>query len=161
MPISLVVAMDKNRLIGSNGKMPWRLPADTRYFRNLTMHHTVVMGRKTYESLNGKPLVGRRNIVLTRQTLPSSPAVITVSSLKDAYALATSHEIFVIGGAEVYRQALPHATRVYATLIDHVFEGDTYFPELAMDEWRERSRYDYVPDKDNLYPYAFVVYERR
>ena len=159
MPLlSLVAAMARNRVIGRENRLPWRLPGDLKRFRRLTMGAPVVMGRKTYESI-GRPLPGRRNIVVTRQRGLSWPGCATAHSLADALALSgDAAETFVIGGAELYRDALPLADRLYLTLIDADWEGDVHFPEVDFSAWRECAREPGAADSE--FSYDFVTYER-
>lgn len=161
--ISLIVAMDKNRLIGVNGRLPWRLPDDMKWFREQTMGKPVVMGRKTYESIPDRfrPLPGRRNIVLTRSDNYEIEGVTAVHTIEAALAAAGDvEEIVVIGGAELYAQLLPMADRLYLTLIDAEFEGDAYFPEFDLAQWREISRQEHPADDRHDYPFTWLVLER-
>ena len=133
--ISLIVAMTSNRIVGRAGKLPWHITEDLRRFKQLTTGHTIVMGRKTYESI-GRALPGRNSIVITRQADFSPTGVQTVHDLEDALRLAADDdEIFVIGGAQIYELALPYAERLYVTLVNANIEGDTVFPEINWDEW--------------------------
>lgn len=156
--ISLIVAYSKNRVIGNNGKLPWegKMPADVRYFRAMTEGKTVIMGRTTYESI-GRALPKRQNIVLSRTPFQAT-GITVVNNLEDAYALATN-EIMVIGGGQVYREALSTADVVYATEIDVNVEGDVTFPELGP-EWVETYREDHAADEANVYAYSFVTYTK-
>jgi dihydrofolate reductase len=159
--VSLVVAMAKNRVIGANNTLPWHLPADLKHFKALTMGHHMVMGRKTYESI-GKPLPGRTSVVVSRNEGYSAPGVIVVNSLKAAIsACGNDEEIYVIGGAELYRQALGLADRIYLTEIDADIPGDAHFTEFDSKLWQETGRVSHSPDEKNLYPYHFVVYDRK
>ncbi|OGZ00162.1 MAG: dihydrofolate reductase [Candidatus Liptonbacteria bacterium RIFCSPLOWO2_01_FULL_52_25] len=157
--ISIIVAMGKNRVIGNGGNIPWRLPADLKHFKEATMGHAVVMGRKTYESI-GKPLPGRTNIVITWQKDYAAPGCVTAASLNEAFKKAGVGEVFVIGGAEIYREAMPRVDKLYVTLIDRDFEGDAYFPEIDPNEWRVSSRKEGATDEKNPYPYSFLTFER-
>jgi dihydrofolate reductase len=158
--ISLVFAMGRNRVIGSNNSMPWRLPADLAYFKDLTMGSTVVMGRKTFESI-GKPLKGRKNIVLTRDRRYIQDGCFIAHSLEEVLDMTKGEqETFVIGGAEVYSMFLPYAKKLYMTYIDHEFQGDTYFPEIDYDEWKLVSKVMGEKNEKNPYHYFFQVYER-
>ncbi|MER1987552.1 MAG: dihydrofolate reductase [Solibacillus sp.] len=131
--ISLIVAHDKNRVIGYENDMPWHLPGDLQYFKEMTMGKPILMGRKTFESI-GRPLPGRRNIVITRNDAYDAEGIETAPSLEAALALVRdAEEIMVIGGEQIFTQALPLAEKLYITLIDHEFVGDTYFP--AYDGW--------------------------
>ncbi|WP_018467535.1 dihydrofolate reductase [Calidithermus timidus] len=165
--LSLVVAMAENRVIGRGNALPWRLPGDLKRFRRLTMGHPVIMGRKTYESI-GKPLPGRTNIVVTRTPGYSAPGCTVVGSLEAALKAADGaphqppehRETFVIGGAELYAQALPLARRIHLTLVHAELEGDAFFPEFDLGEWRELSRECHEADGQHPYAYSFVTLER-
>ena len=157
--LSLVAAIARNRVIGIGGRLPWHLPEDLRRFKRLTMGAPVIMGRRTHESI-GRPLPGRRNIVVTRQTAAHWAGCAVAPSLAAALALgADAPEAFVIGGAALYAEALPHASRLYLTLIDAAYDGDTWFPEFAAAAWREVSREPGIGASG--LPYSFVTYERR
>lgn len=159
--LSIIVAMARNRVIGKNNTLPWHLPADLKHFKELTMGHHIVMGRKTYESI-GKPLPGRTSVVVTRNPDYSMPSVITVNSLEAAIsACGDDAEIFVIGGAELYLQAITFADRIYLTEIDADIPGDTHFTELNRELWRESGRSSHAPDENNAYPHDFVIYDRK
>jgi dihydrofolate reductase len=136
------------------------MPADMRRFREITMGKAVVMGRETYASI-GKPLTGRCNIVLTRNTAFEAEGCTVTHSIKAAMEAAGEGEIMVIGGGQVYAQLLPLADRIYLTLIDAEFEGDSYFPRIDMAVWREVSREIFAADDENPYNYAFIVLDRR
>ncbi len=158
--VSLIVAADENNLIGLNNRLPWHLPADMKHFKQITMGKPVLMGRKTMESV-GRPLPGRRSIVLTRQPGFAAQGCEVAAGLDQALLLAEGvEEIMVIGGAEVYAQALSRASRIYLTRVHSRFEGDTHFPELNPASWREISREPHEPDDKNLWPYSFIVLER-
>ena len=153
--------MARNRVIGINNTLPWRLPADLKHFKALTMGHHIIMGRKTYESI-GKPLPGRTSVVVTRNADYAPPDVVVVNSLEAAIAACGSdEEIFVIGGAELYRQAIAFADRIYLTEIDADISGDAHFTELDRKLWQETGRVSHTPDEKNAYPYHFVVYDRK
>lgn len=156
--ISIIVAMGKNRTIGKNGAIPWKLPADVRHFKETTMGHAVVMGRKTHESI-GKALPGRKNIVITRQQDYSVPECIVVHSLDEALQTA-KEDVFVIGGEEIYREAMLRADKLYVTLIDQNFDGDARFPEIDTSIWHIVDRKEGVVDEKNLYPHRFLMFER-
>lgn len=158
--VSLIAALGRNRVIGRGRDVPWRLPADLKRFKQITMGHSVIMGRKTHASI-GRPLSGRRNIVLTRDDDHSTPGCERARSLDEALALAGDGEVFVIGGGDVYEQALPKADRLYLTMIDLAPEGDVRFPEIDAADWREVERVEGVVDAVNPHPHAFVVLERR
>jgi dihydrofolate reductase len=161
--ISFVVAMDRNRLIGADGGLPWRLPDDMKHFRQVTMGKPVLMGRKTYESIPDRfrPLSGRTNIILTRQVGYDAPDCLVVHSLAEAVtAGAGQSELMVIGGAQLYEQLLPMANRLYLTLVDGEFKGDVFFPCLDMTQWREVSRQDHGRDDRHPVPFTFLLLER-
>lgn len=159
--ISLIVAMDRNRLIGAHNRLPWRLPADLKYFKSITMGKAILMGRKTYESI-GRPLPGRTNIVVTREPNYQAPGCIVVHSIDEALARPEcGDEVMVIGGASFYEQILPRADRIYLTLIDAECAGDTYFPSFDPNAWHEIRREDHEPDERNPYRYSFTVLERK
>ena len=152
--------MAQNRVIGRDNRLPWKLPADLHYFRRVTFGKPVVMGRKTFESI-GKPLDGRVNIVVTRDPDYQTPGCIIAHSLKDALsAAAGAAEIMIIGGANIYSQALSIADRIYLTLIRQDIAGDTVFPPIDHAIWRETERTDCEPDPKNPYPYSFIVLQR-
>lgn len=152
--------MDCNRLIGRGDELPWRLPADLRHFKLLTMGRPILMGRRTWESL-GRPLPGRHNIVLTRDQAFTSEGCSIVHSVDEALATAGAvEEIMVIGGAVLYAEMLPKAERMQLTLIDAVFEGDVFFPPYDEREWREVACELNEPDEKNPHRYRFVTLER-
>jgi dihydrofolate reductase len=162
--VALVAALARNRVIGRRNELPWRLPEDLRRFRTLTMGHPVVMGRKTHESILGaigRPLPGRLSIVVTRSANYAAPGCVVATSLEAALSAAgPAEDIFVIGGAEIYRAALAHADRLHLTEIDADYEGDARFPALPPDRWREVSRESRVHGAEFPHDHAFVVYER-
>lgn len=148
-------------MIGVDNRLPWRLPADMKHFRALTLGKAVLMGRKTFESI-GKPLAGRTNIVVSRDRGFRPEGVRVAHSIEEALALARDQdEIMVIGGASFYAQLLPRAQRLYLTEIHHDFAGDAFFPAWQSEEWRETARDDHAPDDGNPYPYSFITLERR
>ena len=158
--IALIAAMAENRIIGRENRLPWRLPADLRRFKSLTMGKPVIMGRKTYESI-GKPLPGRSNIVVTRDPDYRAPGCQVVHSLEQALEAGAGHaEVMVIGGAELYRQALGRAQRMYLTLVRAEVEGDTLFPDIEPQQWRELERESHRADEKNQYDYDFVTLQR-
>lgn len=161
MRLSLIAAVARNRTIGADGRLPWRLPDDMAWFKRWTMGHHVVMGRKTWESLR-KPLVGRENMVLTRRPHYVAPGATTFSTLESAMAHAEragETELMVIGGADVYAAALPLADRLYLTWIHHEVEGDREFPVLE-GSWVECSREEHPADALHAFPFALCVLER-
>jgi dihydrofolate reductase len=158
--ISVIAALAKNRVIGIENRLPWRLPEDLAHFKALTLGHPVVMGRKTFESL-GRPLPGRTNIVVTRNPGYRQPGCHVVDSIPAALALArNADEIFFIGGAELYAQVMPLADRLYLTEVDLEPEGDAWFPEYERSAFHERSRESHVGEKGDRLRFDFVVYER-
>jgi dihydrofolate reductase len=160
MKISIVVAMAVNRVIGHENRLPWHLPADLKYFKQLTMGKPILMGRKTFESI-GRPLPGRTNIVITRNESYTAEGCVVVHSIEAALkAAADSEEVMVIGGAEFYRQVLPYAGTLYITRVTGEFEGDTFFPELDDAEWHEVERSDFEADEKNPHAYSFVRLDR-
>ena len=159
--ISIVVAISANNAIGKNNQLLWHLPADLKHFKNITSGHTIIMGRKTYDSI-GKPLPNRRNIVITRQKDLTIEGIDVANSLEEALSLCnTKEEVFVIGGAEIYRQALPLCNKIYLTRVHQNFDADTFFPELDHYTWKEISKEDYLPDEKNKFAYTFSTLERR
>jgi dihydrofolate reductase len=163
MRISLIVAMTRNHVIGRGGTMPWHLPADLQRFKQLTMDKPIIMGRKTFEALGGI-LPGRRHIVISRRQDYQAPDAEVVKSLDAALAAAQKakpREAFVIGGSEIFREALPRADRLYMTLIDADIEGDTCFPTLKPSDWQEAERATRAPDDKNPHPLTFVTLIKR
>ena len=160
MNIYIVVAIAANNAIGKNNQLLWHLPNDLKHFKEITTGHTVIMGRKTYDSV-GKPLPKRRNIVITRQSI-AVPGCEVANSLQQAIELGkTDGDVYIIGGAEIYKQALPQTDVLYLTIVHQAFEADTFFPEINLDEWLEMSREDYQPDAKNPLPYSFITLRRR
>ena len=158
--LSLIVAMDDNRLIGSNNDLPWQLPADLAFFKRTTMGKPIVMGRKTFVSI-GRPLPGRRNIVITRDSSFSAEGCEIVNGIREALSLCSDmEEIMLIGGASLYQQTIDQAKRLYITRIHHSFEGDTWFPEFDLNEWEQTSREDHEADISNPYAYSFLKFVR-
>ncbi len=190
MKVALVVAMTPERVIGRDGALPWRLPADLRHFKRLTLGHAVIMGRRTFESI-GKPLVGRTNIVLTRQAGFVAPGCIVVGSVEAALAAARSaastetlavrdfafksaaaesgidaivsepDEIMVIGGGEIYELFFPRAERLYVTWVQDAIDGNTRFPAFEASLWRETKHLEHLADERNPVPLRFSVFERQ
>ncbi|TVP45166.1 MAG: dihydrofolate reductase [Halomonas sp.] len=165
VPVSMVVAMAKNRVIGVDGKLPWYLPEDLKFFKRITQAKPLVMGRKTFTSI-GKPLPNRLNVVVTRDEAFAHDGVRVCHDLPAALALADQHatieaaeEIMVMGGGEIYRQALPFAQRLYITEVDVDVEGDATFPEIDLQVWSEVQRVAGQPAQGQP-NYDFVVYER-
>lgn len=162
MMISLVVAAASNNAIGKNGKMPWYLPNDMRYFKNVTWGMPVIMGRKTFESL-GKALPGRKNIVISRQPGWKAEGVVTVKNIEDGLFVAKetdAKEIMVIGGGEIYRTLMEKAGRIYLTRVETEPEADTFFPAIDPKQWWLVSQKDHKADEKNSFNYSFQVWER-
>lgn len=160
MNITLIVAMAENRVIGANNAMPWHLPDDLRRFRALTMGHPILMGRKTHEAI-GRPLPGRRNLVMTRDVNQTYLGCEIVGSIEAAERICQNSEsLFVIGGAELYQLFLPKADRIELTLIHREFDGDTYFPELPLPHWLEVSREDRPFDSSLGFSWSYLTLER-
>jgi dihydrofolate reductase len=164
MRVSIIVAVAENGVIGRRGKLPWRLSSDLKRFQRLTMGHTIIMGRRTWESI-GRPLPGRRMIVVTRRAdyASGTPAVKVVRSLESALRTAEAagdSEAFVIGGAELYREALPRADRLYLTRVRADVPGETVLPEVPWAGWRLTETTAHGADDSNDFPSVFEVYER-
>ncbi len=164
MRLSLIVAAAKNRVIGNNNQMPWHLPADFASFKRITTGHPIIMGRKTFESI-GRPLPGRRNIVVSRNLDFHADGVEVVASLERAISACKSQQgvddAFVIGGASLYAEALPRVDRIFLTEVDAAPEGDTIFPLLDKNQWREITRERREVDEKNIHAMEFVVLERK
>jgi dihydrofolate reductase len=166
MRLALIWAMSQNRVIGRNNALPWYLPEDLKYFKQITMGKPIIMGRKTWESI-GRPLPGRTNIVITRDPSFAAEGVKVVHSLDEAIRMAEkiclingSDEAVVMGGAEIYALALPRADRLYMTQVHAEVHGDAFFPEFDLDSWEELGREDFKASGANPYDYSFVVLER-
>jgi dihydrofolate reductase len=162
--ICIIAAVARNGIIGSGNQMPWRLPEDMKRFKQLTLGHAVIIGRRTFDSIiatSGKPLSGRDNIVVTRSREWTHSGCLSVHSLDAALAAVhQAQDAFVIGGAEIYALALPIASRLHITEIERDFEGDTFFPDFDRSRWREASRERIAPGDAGGFAYAFVEYER-
>lgn len=160
MLLSLIVAVAKDNVIGGDNKLLWHLPADLKHFKNVTMDHSIIMGRKTFESI-GKPLPGRKNIVVTRQQDYEAKGCIVVHNLQQAInGCEKEQETFIIGGADIFRQSIPAADRIYLTRIDQEFDGDVFFPELNFSEWKLVKYVKHHADEKNKYDYSFAEYQR-
>lgn len=158
MEIALIAAMAANRVIGRDNQLPWHLPEDLQHFKRLTLGHHLIMGRKTFDSI-GRPLPGRTTVIVTRQSdYVSPPGCLVANSLEQALALCVEQErVYVVGGADVYRQALVLATVMYLTEVNVIVEGDAFFPEFSLDEWRVVER---EAKQNESFEYAFVNYRR-
>lgn len=158
--ISIIVAVAKNGVIGDKNALLWHLREDMIHFRTTTSGHPVVMGRKTFDSI-GRPLPKRTNVVITRDTNLTIEGCTVVHSLEEAVALFDpSEEVFIIGGAQIYRQAMPLADRIYLTVIDKPYEGDTSFPKIDYSVWRECNREDFARGEEFEHPFSFITLER-
>ncbi|CAH0274705.1 Dihydrofolate reductase [Peribacillus sp. Bi96] len=160
--ISLIVAMDQNRVIGKNNQLPWHLPADLQYFKKVTMGHPIVMGRKTFESI-GRVLPGRENVIVTRnQDFKAEGCVVLHDILQiKTYADNSDQEVFVIGGAEIFKEILPVTDRLYITEIHETFEGDTFFPLINEKEWDKTSSIQGTMDDKNRYAHDFIILQKK
>jgi len=158
--LSIIVAMAKNRVIGADNKIPWKLSADLKRFKDITMGHHLIMGRKTWESI-GRPLPGRTTVVITRQQDYAAPGALVAASLDAAIAACgDDSEIFVIGGAQLYAAALPRADRLYLTLVDAEIAGDTRMPDFDLTQWRLHRSETHSRDGQNQYDTLFAIYDR-
>jgi dihydrofolate reductase len=178
MEIALIAAMANNRVIGINNTMPWHLPDDFAHFKRLTLNHTIIMGRKTYESI-GRPLPSRRNMVVSSNsnfsaagvevfasldaaiTAAGNPPAMPSADLDTGIAKLSTDTAFIIGGAMLYALALPMAQHLYLTLVDAEISGDTWFPEIPVAQWRELRRTHHASDPRHAYAFDFVEYARR
>lgn len=159
--ISLIAAMAENRVIGIENRLPWKLPADMKWFRENTLGKPIVMGRKTFESFGAKPLPQRTNIVITNDTHYRADGAVVVHSIEDALkAAGDTPEVMIIGGASFYTQMLPRADRIYLTIVHHTFDGDAWLPEFDANQWREARRSEHQADEKNSYDCSFLVLER-
>jgi len=163
MILSLLVAASQNNVIGKNNQLPWHLPNDLKYFKNLTWGMPILMGRKTFDSI-GKPLPGRKSIVITRNNDWRHEGVEVVHSIEEAIKKAESFgvkEIFVIGGAEIFKTSLQDADKIYLTRIHQEFDGDVYFPDVTKDEWQLTSERFCTADEKNAYDHTYQVWDRK
>ena len=159
--VSIIVAIAQNGTIGDKNALLWHIKEDMRFFRTTTSGHAVVMGRKTFESLGSRPLPKRTNIVITRQDIAFEGAL-TAHSLEEAIRMADGdEEVFIIGGAQIYREALRVADRMYITRVLHDYEGDTSFPEIDFSEWKLVSEEYHDRGEEYEYPFAFLTYDRK
>jgi len=159
--ISFLVAMDQNKVIGRNNQLPWHLPEDLKYFKKVTMGHPIAMGRKTHDSI-GRILPGRENIIITRNSDYKCEGCLVFYSIEDfvRYCKESNDEIFVIGGAEVFKETFDYVDRLYITCIHEKFEGDTFFPNFDTNAWKLISLEKGIKDQKNPYDYDFRMYER-
>lgn len=164
MIVSIIVAAAANNAIGKNNQLLWHLPRDMKFFKNTTWALPVVMGRKTFESMGGRALPGRKNIVITRQAGWSADAVLTASGLKEAIAMARDmdvKEIFVIGGGEIYKEAITLADKIYMTRVHAEIAGDVFFPVIPDNEWTLLADSHNPADEKHAYSYSFQLWERK
>ncbi|WP_174613558.1 dihydrofolate reductase [Virgibacillus ihumii] len=160
--ISLLVAMDKNKTIGLNNDLPWHIPNDLKFFKEKSTGNTIIMGRKTYESMGG-PLPNRNNVVLTKKQMDFPDEVEVINNLDTIYDWNNDYpdkELFVIGGANIFKQVMPYADRMYITWIDEAFNGDTFFPEFSDTDWKLTSKEKGEKNEKNPYDYYFLQYDR-
>ena len=163
MIIYLIVAMDEKRGIGIEGKLPWHLPADLRHFKSLTMGHHIIMGRKTYESI-GRPLPGRTMVVITRNLAYQAEGCFIAHSLESAIEMARGSgedEVFIIGGGQIFAEAIELADRIYLTLVHTLTNTDVFFTEMAPDHWEEIKAEEHNVDNKNLFPLTFKIMQLR
>ncbi|MBO0410762.1 dihydrofolate reductase [Enterococcus hulanensis] len=155
-------AQDKNGLIGKNNRLPWHLPNDLRFFKETTINHTLVMGRKTFEGMGGRPLPNRQTIVLTRDKDYQAENVMVMHSLDEvlAYDQANQGKVFIAGGSAIYTEFMTHCEKIYRTFIEDCFEGDAYFTEVSWNKWQLTERKQGPKDEKNPYRYYFETYER-
>ncbi len=170
MEIAIIVAFAKNNVIGNDNKLLWHLPADMRYFKNLTTGHIIIMGRKTYDSI-GKPLPNRENIVISRSKNLQIEGCIVVNSLEMAIEKAkeinknlnveNQKTVFIIGGEQIYKIGLPFAQKLYSTNIEANFDGDAFFPNINIDIWKLENKESFKKDEKNNYDYQFLTYQKK
>lgn len=160
MQLSIIVAMDRNRVIGKGDDLPWHISSDLKNFKKITMGKPIVMGRKTHESI-GRPLPGRENIILTRDKIYQAEGCTVLHSMEEIFEHCKGvKEVMITGGAEIYKLSLEQASRLYLTEVHTEIEGDTFFPEFDHGEWEEVSREDHKADEKNEFDYSFVLLER-
>ena len=159
--ISIIVAVAENNVIGKDNDLIWKLPRDMKHFKDTTTGHYIIMGRKTFEA-NGRPLPNRTNIIITRDRNYKAEGCVVVNSLEDALKEAENDsEAFIIGGGVIYKMALPIVDRIYLTKINESFEGDTFFPELNIEDWNITDQRDFQPDEKNKYPFTIFTLDRK
>jgi dihydrofolate reductase len=164
MILSLVVAASTNNAIGKNNQLLWHLPNDLKFFKNTTWAMPIVMGRKTFESLGGKPLNGRLNIVITRQKNWEATGVIAVGSLEDAIFVAKENkykEMFIVGGGEIYKDTIKKADKIFMTRVHTEIDGDTFFPEIDSSKFALTSNRDLPADEKHIFSYSFQLWQRK
>lgn len=164
MTISLVAAVSENNVIGKDNRLLWHLPNDMKFFKNTTWGMPVIMGRKTFESVDNQPLNGRTNIVVTRQDNYKAEGAVVVKSLDDAFFVVKEmdvNEVFVIGGGEIFKEIFSKADKIYLTRVHTVIEGDAFFPEVKEKDWTLSSHLDFPADEKHAYAYSFQVWIRK
>ncbi len=160
MKLSIIVAMDKNRVIGRGDALPWHISSDLKHFKKITMGKPIIMGRKTHESI-GRPLPGRENIILTRDKTYQAEGCTVLNSMEEIFEHCKDiEEVMITGGAEIYKLILEQTSNLYLTEVHTEIKGDTYFPEFDRSEWKEVSREDFKADEKNEFDYSFVLLER-
>ena len=158
--LSIITAMDQNRLIGRDNALPWHLPADLAFFKKTTLGKPILMGRKTYESI-GRPLPGRQNIIISRDPEYQVEGCDSATSIEQALSMIENNpEAMLIGGSSLYQQTIDLADKLYITYIHSQFEGDAWFPEIPPQNWIESARENHFADDNNVYDYSFVTYSR-
>ena len=157
--VSMIVAAAENGVIGKDGDMPWRLSADLKNFKAITSGHTIIMGRKTWDSIQ-RLLPGRTTVIVTRQSDFNVDGAIVVGSLEDALSATEDESPFVVGGAEIYRLAMPHVSRIYLTRVHADIEGDTVMPEVDFNLWQQLESTSFTSDEKNSHDYSFEIYEK-
>lgn len=161
MKVSQIVAVAKNGAIGKNNDLIWRLPADLKYFKEITTGHHIIMGRKNYESI-GRPLPNRTSIIITRNKDYKAEGCIVVNSLTEAIAVAKANnetEAFIIGGGEIYNMSMDITDRIYYTLVHENFDADTFYPVLDKKKWKESNKIDFKSDEKNPFDYSFIIFD--
>jgi dihydrofolate reductase len=162
MILTTIAAVAQNGVIGNNNELIWRLPDDLKHFKNITKGHTMIMGRKTWESIGAKPLPHRRHIIITRNFDYDAEDAEVVSTIDEALELAKGDEkVFIVGGGEIYKLAMPYINRMELTIVHHDFEGDTYFPEFNYANWKEVASELHEADERHAYAFSFLTLERK
>jgi dihydrofolate reductase len=164
MLLSLIAAASENNVIGKNNDLPWVLPNDMKYFKNITWGMPLIMGRKTFESMKNEPLTGRINIVITRQTDWKPKGAVILNNWNDAVFVAKDadcQEVFVIGGGEIFKDAIKKADRIYMTRVHTIVDGDAFFPEIDEKKWKLHSKRDCFSDAKHKFDYSFEVWDKR
>ena len=162
MILTTIAAVAQNGVIGNNNDLIWRLPDDLKHFKNLTKGHTMIMGRKTWESIGARPLPHRRHIIITRNFDYEAEGAEVVSTIDEALELAqTDDKVFIAGGGEIYKLAMPYIQRMELTIIHHDFQGDTLFPDFDENDWKEISSKRHDVDERHAYPFSFVTLVRK